>query len=336
MNRATMAKLAARSRSLPLFELLGRRPALVVLVYHRVMPHEQHPYDRALIEATPEQFDEQMAMLKKRHAVADPEELLSLVENPKSVRSLRVAITFDDGYRDNYRFAFPILKSHGLAAAFYLPTQYIGTRTLPWWDQVANAIRRCTKDEIDLRYPKAFKVRVNRDDPEVAIQSVLRAYGRDPSAVLARFLEEVERACELELVEESEEPQFMSWDEAAEMNRAGMAIESHTRSHQVLANLTSEEQRGECFESRALLRARGLSAISLAYPVGHKTAFTPETVALAREAGYRYAVSNYGGINLPETMNRFDVRRLGMDAAVSATQLRLRFALTGLARQAPW
>lgn len=46
-----------------------------------------------------------------------------------------LAITFDDGYRDNYEYAVPILKSMGLPGTFFVASKFIGTDHVPWWDR---------------------------------------------------------------------------------------------------------------------------------------------------------------------------------------------------------
>jgi len=60
------------------------------------------------------------------------------------LRDTRVLLTFDDGYRDNYDLAFPILRSHGVQGVFFLPTTFIGTDAIAWWDEIANLIQRVT------------------------------------------------------------------------------------------------------------------------------------------------------------------------------------------------
>ncbi|MBX3259246.1 MAG: polysaccharide deacetylase family protein [Labilithrix sp.] len=320
-----------------MLERVGSRPALAVLLYHRILKPEGHRYDAGVIEATPEQFDAQMAMLKKRHSVLDPDELTDVVTNPRKLRHLRVAITFDDAYRDNYDHAFPILASHGLRATFFAPTRYLGTRRIPWWDQIAWAVRNARKSELRLTYPAELVARVDERDPEPAIRAVIRAYTRGgPEVDLARYLAAVEEACELRLPDEVDDRQFMSWEEAREMERAGMAIGSHTHSHGILANMSAADQKRECEESRSRLKEGSLSAETLAYPVGNRRTFSPTTVRCAREAGYRCAFSNYGGINVPDRMDPFDVRRIGMSLDVDVPELRMKLVLSGLAGRELW
>jgi peptidoglycan/xylan/chitin deacetylase (PgdA/CDA1 family) len=329
-------KVASRLRLLPFLERFASRPALAVLVYHRILRPEDWPYDRDVIEATPEQFDEQMAMLKRRFDVADPEEMVELILAPHRLKRLRVAITFDDGYLDNYVHAFPILRSHGLAASFFIPTDFVGTKQLPWWDRIAYGVRTTTRTELRLSYPRAVTIAVNRREPATAIRDVLRAFKREENVVLDTFLENVEEACGVALPKEAPDRQFMSWSEATEMQNGGMAIGSHTHSHRILGHLSAAEQRSECEESRAILKKNSLVADCLAYPVGNPLSFSATTKTCVKEAGYRSAFSNYGGINLPDQMSPFDVKRLGMDLGESAAHLRTRLSLSAMARRQVW
>ena len=335
-RRGLATSVASRLGLLPLLERVGSRPALAVLVYHRVMALDGHRYDKAVIEATPEEFDAQMGMLKKRHSVLTPGELLDLIANPKKLRHFHVAVTFDDGYRDNYDYAFPILKSHGLSAMFFVPTHYVNSRRLSWWDQIAFVIRRSERSTLTLRYPQLTVVNVDRDNPDEAIRTVLRAFTRTKDADLVRYLAAVEEACGMRLPAEADERQFMSWDEAREMDRAGMAIGSHTHSHGILGNMTAEQQREECRKSRQQLEERNLTADVLAYPVGTRTTFSATTIRCVRDEGYRVAFSNYGGVNRSDAIDPFDVKRMNMSTDETATQLRFRLALSRVSRRAAW
>jgi peptidoglycan/xylan/chitin deacetylase (PgdA/CDA1 family) len=97
------------------------------------------------------------------------------------------------------------------------------------------------------------------------------------------------------------------------MSSGGMAIGSHTLSHHVLSQLEPELQYEELSKSRAIFKEQlGAEAEVLAYPVGVRNSFTPQTQELARKAGYRAAFSFYGGTNLPGKTSAFDVKRIGI------------------------
>ena len=70
---------------------------------------------------------EQMRLLKRRYRVVGVDELAEMVQSGDRVDRRLAAVTFDDGYEDNYRCAFPILRKHGLTAAFYVTTGSVGS-----------------------------------------------------------------------------------------------------------------------------------------------------------------------------------------------------------------
>jgi peptidoglycan/xylan/chitin deacetylase (PgdA/CDA1 family) len=271
-----------------------------------------------------------MAALRKRYSVVDPEEMCELIANPGKLRHPRVGITFDDGYRDNYVHAFPILKAHGHKAMFFLPTHYVGEKHLTWWDQIGWAVRHSKRSEITLRYPRTVTIKIDHAEPTAAIRKVLHLLTKDSTVDRKRFMAEVEEACGVTMPTEADERQFLSWEEAAEMERAGMAMGSHTHSHEILASLSAGEQREQCKRSRDLLVEKKLKADCLAYPVGHHDSYSDTTIEAAKEAGYRFAFTNFGGINTPDDIHPFHVRRLGMDLGDTLPYFRLRLALSNV------
>lgn len=327
---AIAARLASRLFITSLLERVRARPVLVVLVYHRIMRLADSKYDPNVIEATPEQFDDQMAVLRKRHAVASPEEMSELIANPSKIKHTRVGITFDDGYRDNYTNAFPILKSHGHRAMFFLPTNYVGEMRLTWWDQIAWAVRHADRSELMFRYPRTVTIKIDRKDPTITIRKVLHLLTKSTDVDRKRFMTAVEEACGVTLPTHADDRQFLSWEEAQEMERAGMAMGSHTHSHEILSSLSPADQKAECIRSRELLHANKLKGDCLAYPVGHPESYSDATIEAAKAAGYRVAFTNFGGINTPDKMHAFQVRRLGMDVGDTIPYFRWRLALPGI------
>jgi peptidoglycan/xylan/chitin deacetylase (PgdA/CDA1 family) len=145
-----------------------------------------------------------------------------------------------------------------------------------------------------------------------SLRAVLRSYKRTENVDHARFIRELAEETKGEALPESLR-RFLDWDEAREMIRGGMAIGSHTHSHQVLSQLELEQQQEELSKSQAILKQQlGIKADVLAYPVGARTSFTHQTQQSALEAGYRAAFSFYGGTNLPGKTSPYDVTRIGM------------------------
>ena len=71
----------------------------------------------------------------RRHFTVIPlPEMVTRLERRQSL-SRTLAITFDDGYRDNYDFAAPVLRSLGLPATFFVVSGFIESNTIGWWDR---------------------------------------------------------------------------------------------------------------------------------------------------------------------------------------------------------
>ncbi len=102
-----------------------------ILVYHRVCPLY---YKKEIIYANvyPEEFNEQMIYLKNHFEVITVSEYLERISY-NNLTGKEICVTFDDGFKDNYLYAFPILKKYGLRATFFLTTGYIGSGTLFAW-----------------------------------------------------------------------------------------------------------------------------------------------------------------------------------------------------------
>ena len=327
-KRERVASWSARLGITRLFEALPQRPILLVLNYHRIGDPDQTPYDPGTFTATTQEFDQQIDCLKKRFSIITLDEALAVVEGKQQIPRTNVLITFDDGYLDNYREAFPVLRAHGVSASFFLPSYFIGTRHLPWWDVIAYVIKRSRKRRIQITYPVAATFDIDQNGLTRTIAQILHLAVQPESRNRDTFLEKLEEACDSARPQgDAAERCFLSWDEAREMLRSGMAFGSHTHSHEILSTLPATDQYQELVRSQAVLKAElGRPIDALAYPVGLKHTFTGETIDAARSAGYRAAFSFYGGLNRPGRMEAFDVRRYPAVWGYSLNRLRLQTA----------
>jgi peptidoglycan/xylan/chitin deacetylase (PgdA/CDA1 family) len=319
-----------------MLEWLARRPCLLALNYHRVGDPGADGYDPALVEATAAEFDAQVGLLRKRFHMVDLAEAQDLAADPSRLRHTHVLITFDDGYRDNHDVALPILRSHGVRAAFFLATGFVGTHRVPWWDQVGFLLRQTRAASIQLAYPRTVSWDLAAVPRERVIREILRLYKHRDTADPERFLAGLEAACGVARPLEAAERLFMSWDEARALLNAGMGIGSHTHRHELLAKLSPEEQMEECRRSREIIREKlGITVDALAYPVGSRESFSDVTLRCLREAGYRTAFSYYGGVNVPPAVAPFDVARIPVDRS-SLPLYRLRVGLAAVTGRQIW
>jgi peptidoglycan/xylan/chitin deacetylase (PgdA/CDA1 family) len=301
--------------------------SLVVLNYHRVIDPADCFYDRAVISATPEQFHEQVSYLRSRFPILSLPGLIDHLEGARRLRGSHLMITFDDGYLDNYRHAFPLLRAAGVPAVFFPPTSYIGTKTVPWWDQIANLLRRSRSRTIRLDYPEEHVFQLDDTTLEETIRQVLKLFKSPAVRDTERFLGTLERECAVERERTADPPLFIDWDQAREMAANGMSIGSHTHSHNILSKLSARAQAEELRVSREMLeRELDASVTALAIPVGGRDCFNSDTEAALRETGYQAAFSFYDGVNRMDALKRFDIRRTGVERDMAFSRVRFKAA----------
>jgi peptidoglycan/xylan/chitin deacetylase (PgdA/CDA1 family) len=201
-------------------------------------------------------------------------------------------VTFDDGYRDVYEHAFPLLKRKGIPAAVFVVTDLVGTPRLQRHDRVHLAVGRVLDgagagDHLVRILSGLGLQRPGQEDVD----------GRSGAFAAVRVLLETLSAAELERVLEAlgdggaelaDHPELwpLTWEMVAEMNGAGITIGSHTRSHYLLAQESRERARQQLSASRAVLENRlGATVRHFAYPDGSFNGAVVEEVAAA---GYRY------------------------------------------------
>lgn len=315
--------------------LLGSLPKckrLIVFNYHRVGDPQKTPYDGGVFSATAEALDEQVAFLKKRLPLIGLEEAIAIAEGKQKIVGATAMITFDDGYRDNYDLAFPVLRAHGIPAVFFLVSSYVGSRYVPWWDEIAYLAKQSRKDSIRLKYPRDLRIGNVRANPAAAAEQLTALY-KEPNVDGGRMLEAMSEACEIPRARESADRLFLDWSEAREMLRGGMEIASHTHTHRILSKLTAEEQYTEATVSKQILEEQlGTRVEAMAYPVGLRSSFSPETQQALQRAGYRAAFSFYGGLNRTPPITPFEIRRCAADPRTGEL-FQLRTALTSLTGQ---
>ncbi len=332
-KKEMLAQAAAATGATRLVESLPHPPSLLILNYHRVGDALATPYDSGTFSCTTAEFDWQVQYLKRRFHIVTLDEAVAIVHGRTQPKSASVLLTFDDGYRDNYDEAFAVLRKHGVSATFFLPTAFVGTGKLPWWDVIAYLAKNSTADRITLTYPEPTDFDLSPANRANAIRSVLKLFKRPSVTDAERFIAGLEAACGCARPTASAERCFLTWEEAREMQAGGMCFGSHTHTHEILGKLPGLRQLEELVVSREILeRELGRAIDTLAYPVGQPDTFSAETFQALRDARYSTAFSFYSGVNLPGKIAAFNVLRGGVDGEARSV-FRLRTALRAATRR---
>ena len=296
------------------------RPA--ILMYHRVASPPVDPWGLAVAL---ERFRDQLDALARRRAILPMDAFVAALKE-RRLPACAVALTFDDGYRDNVTRAAPVLAAKAAPATVFLTAGAIGGELAFWWDELARMI---LLQRSQIRYDLVVGGRQVGGDlpamaPGEAPDPAWRAWQPPRTAREAAYVElwrllqrvqPVQRADAMEALRRAippvpadHEELPMTGDEVARLAAAGIAIGAHAVTHQPLTTLAAAERRAEIETSRSVCRdlVRG-PVCGFAYPHGDRDI---ETIAMVREAGYSWACSTRGALVDPEDYNRFDLPRL--------------------------
>ncbi|MDA8166005.1 MAG: polysaccharide deacetylase family protein [Desulfobacteraceae bacterium] len=291
----------------------GPAGARLVLMYHQVVAARPATDHRAGMEITAATLKAHLAELGRHFELVS----LARIADPEPSGRPLCALTFDDGWRDNYEVAFPILRQLGVAATIFLPAGLIGTGRHPWFARLW-ALAAQARDE---GKGQAFAAFFARRLPgwgrpglgEGQLPALVAAMLAVPGTEIEETIGEAFMA--LGLAERSTR-QLLSWEEAACMGRGGVSFGSHGLRHYALPPLPRTEKEAEIGDSLAILRAKGLPVVPFfCFPNGR---WDRESLDLLAEAGYRGGVTTDMGCNFGRA-EPFLLQRIALHDYIAST-----------------
>lgn len=326
------AIILCKSGLRPLLARLDRWNGILCLNYHRIGDTLHSTFDRQLWSATTADFDRQMLFLKRHFDIAHPEDLEMLQAQR---RGRHVVVTFDDGYRDNYDHAFPVLKAHGIPATFFVSTGFLDAPRLAAWDEIAWMVR--SSPERGLPPGKWFGEDIRFDEPhrERAVRRLVARYKQLSEDEVAGFLDHLaERTRSGRFPAAQAGDCWMTWDMVRTMHAAGMRIGGHTVNHPVLAHLPHARQQQEIHGCAERLKDElGMPMTIFSYPFGYVGTFNEETRACLREQGVQVAFSFYGGFRdfrRPGPWDPYDIPRQSVERSAGLDMFRAKITFPHL------
>ena len=288
----------------------------VILIYHRTTNLESDPQ---MLAVSPERFDEHMEILQQYYNPVSLKELCDQVYQGRVVPQ-SVAVTFDDGYEDNYLYAKPILEKYAVPATVFVSTGYIGEEKEFWWDEIERILlveqelamssgEKNDREEHFDRKGMSGNMGENRDalswnvlrsevptiKHELYIHLCKRFQSMTNVQIEAALGELREWAGKDAMPRKSHRP--MTIDQVSNLVNSGLIdVGAHTRSHVNLAAQSPDAQKKEIAGSKKDLEEwLGREVSSFSYPFGTRQHYNKDSVMLAKEAGFKLATANYAG-----------------------------------------
>lgn len=249
---------------------------------HRVIEQRsEYPCNREL-EITPGYLETLILSHKAQYSF---ESIDSILDSKSLIRRKRINISFDDGFKDIYTTAFPILKKYSIPFTIYLTTGFPEYKADIWWIQ----LEKC---QTDSGFEKIMKQVYESDKPMAELMHHLT--DTQPDYELTQSLS-------------------LSWPEIKEMVDSGLCtIGSHSVSHPGLTRICIDDCRNELRLSKRIIQEKlGVEVKHLSYP---HSMVNNDVLALVKEAGYVSATLGYGGSirrgDNPYSLNRRYITQL--------------------------
>ena len=274
----------------------NRGACLSILIFHRVLPKPD-----PLFPGEPDAawFNQMLGWLKQWFNVLPLDDALTRLSESR-LPARAAAITFDDGYADNYHVARPLLKKQGLSATFFIATGYTDGGTM-WNDVVIEAVRSGKNKSLDLRQIQAF----GNSQSTIFPMATIAEKSTTILAILPKIkhLPIIEREAAANAIADqigikTPTDLMMNAQQILEMRQSGMLIGAHTVTHPILANLNAAEVRKEISDSKIQLEALLQEEINLfAYPNGKPNFdYRAKDAAIIKELGFKAALSTAWGV----------------------------------------
>ena len=275
-----------------LFARIIRVRAVAILMYHGVC-------DRAAIPPSinfhvdSRVFERQMRALKRRYKINTVGDVVAALRSGKPLQKA-IALTFDDGYRNNSQNVAPVLKRLGFPFTVFVTTRYVGTGQ---WIPLNQIYWSWSLGNLGLEEMRELRKQI-RSRRAAEIPDLLNSVGVSLSPASQKAEESFA---------------MLNWDEIRDMGRAGVEFGSHTHSHCNMGVEDESHQEKELLVSKELLeRNLHRSITSFAYPYGKSENMSDTSYRNVINAGFECAVSAEYGL-VTERSDRFCLPRLGYD-----------------------
>lgn len=231
------------------------------------------------------------------------DQVYSFIKNKTKIPSNGFVITFDDGYLDNYRYAYPLLKKLEVPFTIYITTDFIDSdiSKTPWWYKLEKIILDSSSIQLPDSRTKIITSLHQKQEAFLKIRSYILEEKEDKSKYMDYindiYIPPIINTCP-----------FLTWNKILELSKDKLVtIGAHTISHPNLSRISSDNSLAEISESRKILEEKiNLPVYHFAYPYGGINEVSYREITFTNKCGYRTASStNFGFIN-----NRVDLHCL--------------------------
>lgn len=288
---------------------------ITILAYHRITDG-QSPISGLSMDVA--HFERQIRYISQRYTLLTLDESVKILSSGGTLPANSIVVTFDDGFRDNYISAFPVLEKYGVRATIFLSVEAVDSGHALWFDSVSEVLRTTAKKHVTLELKGGRNYDLNTSEQKNAALAEILSY--------MKYLNKNERDIFIAGLYDKlgfdlnnrGKGEMVTWEEVRKMNNAGISFGSHGMSHTILSCLAGDELEYEIGQSKRIIGERtGIDVRMFAYPNGCDGDFDFRAYKVFEKYSYDAACTLIKGKN-DTTVPRYALRRLCMSTGMSA------------------
>jgi len=260
-------------------------------------------------------FYKAMISLKDFGTPLSLNEALHLIDNEKPFPKNAFAITFDDGFENNYTVAAPILDDLNIPATFYISTGMVNQNSMSWIDQIELCFEQIPVGRIKLPWENQYREFDNRDDLIEILNEIRRYVKSHREIVPDEIVSYVFSSFEMEKISQSNDPldKKLSWSQVSELNSNELfTVGGHAHNHEILSFLSESELNYVINTSISYLRDKAaIETIHYSYPEGLAHCYSEKVIVKLKSVGIRMCPTAIDGTNT-NVSDPFHLKRIFM------------------------
>lgn len=275
--------------SRPLFSGIGH-----ILCFHRVMPgvSTERIERNSGMEVSPEFIETIIEFFeKKNYEFISLDQLYSILVAGEKTKKKFIVFTMDDGYSDNYYFAYPVFKKHNIPFAIYVATDFPDHKAVLWWYMLEDLLLKTPRVEFIFKgenYLYKCETKEQKEESFLNIRNLILERDSEKEELFQMIFSHYEIQ-KMAMVEKN----ALNWEQIIELSEDGLVtIGAHTITHRPLNKLSEAEAKQEIEQSRKLIEEKIDKKVKhFAYPFGGIDTCGEREFSLVKQAGFKTATT---------------------------------------------
>jgi len=255
--------------------------------------------------------------LKLKGECLSIDQIYEIIKNKKKFPENSFAITFDDGFENNYKVAVPMLKKYNLKSTFYFSSELVDKNVMSWIDKVEYAFQKTNKKKLLLPWEKKLS-NINDNKNKILVLDKIRKVlkNKNNNKLIEQFVKNLFRNLNVKEISSLNNnlDKKISWSNVKKLNKSDLfTIGGHSHKHVSLTSIPFDQAKKQIDISLKLFKKKaGIDLKHYSYPEGQRRDFNNNIIKYLKKKGIKICPSAIHGYNNNRS-NLFTLKRISIN-----------------------